>query len=177
MKTPVVLIIYHRPELTKKVIEALRLVKPKKIFVIADGPKSKKDEKVCLKTRVLIKTIDWDCQIFKKYANKNMGLRKRVVSGLNWVFEKVDKAIILEDDLVIDPSFFKFCEDLLNKYKDNKEIISISGNNFQFGKVSTKSSYYFSHYVHSWGWATWRRASGSCATVRCSTPRSTSSSS
>jgi hypothetical protein len=87
-----------------------------------------------------------------------LGLRKRVVSGLDWVFSKVDSAIILEDDLVADPSFFRYCEILLKKYENNSKIISISGNNFQFNNKKIKKSYYFSRYVHSWGWASWRRA-------------------
>lgn len=158
MKTPVVLIIYHRPEMTMKVIESIRRVKPGVVFVIADGPKDHIDNKKCLETRALVQSIDWKCKIYKNYARKNSGLRRRVVSGLNWVFSKVDKAIILEDDLVADPSFFQFCEILLKKYENNSKILSISGNNFQFNNNKMEYSYYFSRYVHSWGWATWRRA-------------------
>src|SRR3989304_1429703 len=109
MKTPVVLIIYHRPKLTRSLVDSLRKIKPSKIYVIADGPKDKKDARLCLKTRRSIDLIDWPCKIFRKYSKTNMGLRNRVVSGLNWVFKKENKAIILEDDLIFDPSFFMFC--------------------------------------------------------------------
>ena len=158
MKTPVVLIIYHRPQKTTNVINSLREVKPSQIFVIADGPKDKQDVEKCKKTRDLINSIDWKCEIYKNYSPKNLGLRKRVVTGLDWVFSKVDKAIILEDDLVIDKSFYVFCEQMLEKYKNNERVISISGNNFLFGRSNIENSYFFSRHIYSWGWATWRRA-------------------
>jgi hypothetical protein len=156
MKTPVVLIIYHRPEMVANIIGSLRTVKPSKIFVIADGPKNRKDKQKCEETRELIKLINWECKIYKNYSSKNLGLRKRVVSGLNWVFSKVDRVIILEDDLVIHKDFYKFCEQMLERYKNNSDIISIAGNNFIFGKHRIKASYFFSRYTYSWGWATWR---------------------
>jgi len=158
MKTPIVLIIYHRPEMVSSIIQSLREVKPTKIFVIADGPKNESDVERCKETRVLIESIDWKCKIFKNYSSKNLGLRKRVVTGLNWVFSKVDRAIILEDDLVINKSFYKFCEQMLEKYKNNSKIISIAGNNFLFGEHRIRESYFFSRYIYSWGWATWRRS-------------------
>lgn len=158
MKTPVVLIIYHRPQMTKKVIDSLREVKPSQIFVIADGPKDKQDAEKCKKTRDFIESVDWKCKIHKKYSSKNLGLRERVVTGLDWVFSKVDRAIILEDDLVIDKSFYSFCEEMLEKYKNNEKVISISGNNFLFGRHNVKDSYFFSRHIYSWGWATWKRA-------------------
>jgi len=158
MNIPVVLIIYHRPDLSRNLINYLRPVKPSNIYVVADGPKDAPDNASCETTRRVIKEIDWPCTVHKVYAKTNMGLHHRVVSGLNHVFKREKWAIILEDDLVIDPSFFRFCEQLLKKYENNDKIISISGNNFQFGKNKIKESYYFSRYVHSWGWATWKRA-------------------
>lgn len=158
MKTPVVIIIYHRPQMTEKVIDSLREVKPSQIFVIADGPKDKLDAGKCKAARDLINSIDWKCRIRKNYSSINLGLRKRVVTGLDWVFSKVDRAIILEDDLIIDKSFYIFCEKMLEKYKDDSKIISVSGNNFLFGKRNIKDSYFFSRHIYSWGWATWRRA-------------------
>lgn len=158
MDSPIVLIIYHKPERTRKIIDVLRGVKPKKIFVIADGPKNELDYKECTKTRAQVDKIDWDCEVVRKFSDKNIGLRKNIVGGLNWVFGITDRAIILEDDLNLDPSFFKFCDEMLEKYKNDGRVISVSGNNFLFGKVQISESYYFSRYVHSWGWATWRRA-------------------
>lgn len=160
MKTPVVLIIFKRPNTTKKVFEAIRQAKPSKLFVIADGPRIERSDelKKCEDTRAVIEQIDWDCEVFKNYSEINLGCGKRVSSGLDWVFEQVEEAIILEDDCVPHTTFFPFCEELLDKYRYDNRIASISGQNVQFGRKRTNYSYYFSRYNHCWGWATWRRA-------------------
>jgi len=116
------------------------------------------DVQKCNEARSLIDRIDWPCQILKKYSENNLGCRRNISRGLDWVFNNVESAIILEDDCVPDNTFFPFCEELLQEYRDDHRIISISGNNNHFGKSTTKYSYYFSRYVHIWGWASWRRA-------------------
>jgi hypothetical protein len=158
--TPVVFIIFNRPQTTQKVFEVIRQVQPPKLFVIADGPRSQQPEDLqkCAATREIIDQIDWDCEVFKNYSEINLGCRQRVSSGLNWVFQQVEAAIILEDDCLPHPSFFQFCEELLEKYRHTENIFVISGNNFQLGQKRTSNSYYFSRYNHLWGWATWRRA-------------------
>lgn len=158
LKSAVVLIIYKRSVNFIDIINALKNVKPSKLYIIADGPKpGDKDE--CLKTRdTLEKIINWPCVIHKNYSNINMGLKKRFNSGISWVFEKEDRAIFIEDDCIPHPTFFRFCDELLEKYKDNDNVLTISGDNFQFGKLNIKESYYFSRYPHVWGWATWKRA-------------------
>ena len=158
LKIPVLLLIYKRPDLTKQLISSLSKIKPIKLYVVADGPKNEEEKRKVKETRDLIDKIDWECEIKRNYADKNMGLRRRVPSGIDWFFEHEEEGIILEDDLVPHPSFFGFCEVLLERYKDDERVVSISGNNFQFGKLSMKENYYFSRYVHSWGWATWKRA-------------------
>jgi hypothetical protein len=160
MKTPVVLIIFKRPDTTEKVFEAIRQAKPTKLFVIADGARSDRfgeDEK-CKATRAIIEQVDWECEVIKNYSDTNLGCPMRVSSGLNWVFEQVEEAIILEDDCIPHPTFFQFCEELLEKYRHDTRIASISGTNFQFAHKRTDYSYYFSIYNHCWGWATWRRS-------------------
>ena len=87
----------------------------------------------------------------------NLGCRKRISSGLDWVFEQVEETIVLEDDCLPDPSFFRFCEELLEVYRDDERVGIISGDNFQFGRQRTSESYYFSRFAHIWGWASWRR--------------------
>lgn len=158
--TPVVFLVFNRPDTTKKVFEAIRQAKPSKLFVIADGPRKHKpdDEEKCKMTRAIFDEIDWDCDVVKNFSDLNLGCGERVSSGLNWVFEMVEEAIILEDDCLPHPSFFQFCEELLEYYRHDERIFLISGNNFQFGKKRTEYSYYFSHHLHIWGWATWRRA-------------------
>jgi hypothetical protein len=160
MQTPVALIIFKRPETTKRVFEVIRQVKPPKLLLIADGPRKDKPDEAekCSATRAIIEKVDWDCEVLKNYSNINLGCGKCPAMGITWVFEQVEEAIILEDDCVPHPTFFRFCEELLKRYRDDERIMIISGNNFQFGRQRTEHSYYFSRYTHSWGWATWRRA-------------------
>lgn len=156
--TPVVLIIFNRPELTGRIFETIREARPKKLFVIADGPRFPQETMKCQETRKIIDAIDWDCEVKKNYSETNLGCGRRIASGLTWVFSQVGEAIILEDDCLPAPSFFYFCEILLEFYRDNEKIMHIGGNNFQGGRNRTNYSYYFSKYPHIWGWATWSRA-------------------
>lgn len=160
LKTPVAFIIFKRPETTKRVFEAIRQAKPPKLLVIADGSRDDRqgEAEKCQATRAIIKQVDWNCQVLTHYSEINLGCAKRVSSGLNWVFEQVEEAIILEDDCLPEPTFFRFCEELLERYRYDERIASISGQNVQFRRRRTEYDYYFSHYNHIWGWATWRRA-------------------
>ena len=160
LKTPVALIIFKRPEETERVFAEIRKVKPQKLLVVADGPRADRpgEDKDCDRARAIIDRVDWDCEVLKNYADVNLGCRRRVSSGINWVFDTVEEAIIIEDDCLPHPTFFRFAEELLDRYRDDRRIMSISGQNVQFGRQRTDYSYYFSHYTHSWGWATWRRA-------------------
>ncbi|MEM9399521.1 MAG: glycosyltransferase family 2 protein [Verrucomicrobiota bacterium] len=159
MKVPVAFFIFKRPETTRKVLDAIRQVKPEKIFVIADGARQNQpgEAEKCVETRSVIETIDWDCEVFKDYSSVNLGCARRVSSGLDWVFGHVENAIILEDDCVPDLSFFEFCGDLLEKYKDDERVFSITGHNHLESWKSDMQSYHFSNYFDCWGWATWRR--------------------
>jgi hypothetical protein len=160
MKTPVVLIIFKRPDTTARVFEAIREAQPSQLFVIADGyrPERPGELEKCEATRAIVNQVDWDCNVIKNYSDINLGCATRVSSGLDWVFEQVEEAIILEDDCLPNATFFPFCDELLEQYRFDHRVNSISGNNFQFGRRRTNYSYYFSVYNHSWGWATWRRA-------------------
>lgn len=160
MKTPIVFIIFNRPDPTTKVFEAIRNAKPPKLFVIADGHRAERsgESEKCQATREIIKRVDWDCEVLTNYSDVNLGCKQRVSSGLDWVFDQVEEAIILEDDCLPHPTFFQFCEELLDKYRDDRRIMAITGCNFQFGRVRNQDSYYFSRYNHCWGWASWRRA-------------------
>jgi hypothetical protein len=160
MKTPVTLVIFKRPHTTEKVFEAIRQAKPSKLFVVADAPRLDHPDEFekCEKTRQIIERVDWDCEVIKNYADVNLGCGKRLPTGLDWVFEQVEETIVLEDDCVPHPTFFPFCEELLDRYRYDSRICSISGQNVQFGRKRTNYSYYFSRYNHSWGWATWKRS-------------------
>ncbi len=158
--TPVALIIFNRPESTRQVFNAIRAARPQQLFVIADAPRPHHPEDIakCAATRAIIDQVDWDCEVFKNYADQNLGCGLRPASGLDWVFGQVETAIILEDDCLPDPTFFPYCTELLDRYQDDARIMHISGNNFQFGQQRGEASYFYSRYTHHWGWATWRRA-------------------
>jgi hypothetical protein len=160
METPIVFIIFNRPDTTARVFEMIRQAKPAQLFVIADGPRLERHHEAekCKETREIIDRVDWDCEVFKNYSEPNLGCRDRVSSGLDWVFDRVESAIVLEDDCLPDPSFFMFCQEMLAKYKHDERIMVVAGTNFQFGINRTDYSYYFSRYSHCWGWATWKRA-------------------
>ena len=160
MKTPVVLIIFNRPTQTEKVFEVIRQAKPPKLLVIADGSRAERsgEAEKCAAARAVIDRVDWDCEVFKNYSDVNLGCDPRISSGLNWVFETVEEAIILEDDCVPHPTFFRYCEELLERYRHDARVMNISGQNVLFGHHRTEYSYYFSRYTLCWGWASWRRA-------------------
>lgn len=160
MKTPVALFIFNRLDTTKEVFAEIRAAQPPKLLVIADGPRPDRlgEDRECAATRSIIEQVDWECQVLTKYSDINLGCRKSVSSGLDWVFSHVEEAIILEDDCVPHSTFFRFCEELLERYRYNEKIMSINGSNVQFGRRRNHYSYYFSRYFFCWGWATWRRA-------------------
>jgi hypothetical protein len=159
MKTPIVFIIFNRPEKTEAIFESIRLARPEQLFIIADGPRNEAELSKCLSARAITENIDWPCEVRRQYLKKNRGVRYAPPEGISWVFEHVDRAIFLEDDCLPNPSFFPFCEELLERYKDDERIMHISGNNFEpLGKYSSEDSYWFSHIPYLWGWATWKRA-------------------
>ena len=156
--TPVIFLIFCRPDLTARVFEAIRQAQPPELIVIADGPRNEQEADLCKQARAITENIDWNCNVMRNYANVNLGCRDRISSGLTWAFKQVEEAIILEDDCLPDPSFFEYCDVLLEQYRSDKRVMVVSGNNFQNGQRRTSYSYYFSKYNHCWGWATWRRA-------------------
>ncbi len=160
LHTAVVLIIFNRPGTTSRVFEAIREARPPQLFIVADGPRtgSVDDPRDCAAARAIVEQVDWPCDVVHDYSGTNLGCRRRVASGLTRVFETVNQAIILEDDCVPHAAFFRYCEELLERWQDDDRIWSISGDNFQSGRRRTPYSYYFSRYIHVWGWATWRRA-------------------
>ncbi len=160
MKTPVAFLIFNRPDVTEQVFAAIARAKPPALLVVADGPRAGRpgEAEKCAQARAIIERVDWDCRVLKNYAAENMGCRRRVSSGLDWVFETVEEAIILEDDCLPVASFFPYCEALLERYRHDTRVMAVSGDNFQRGVRHSPYSYYFSKYNHVWGWASWRRA-------------------
>jgi hypothetical protein len=160
LSTPVAFIIFNRPDTTERVFEAIRQAKPLKLLVVADGPRTDRPGEVekCVATRAVIDRVDWECEVLTNYSDINLGCKRRVSSGIDWVFSVVEEAIILEDDCLPAASFFQFCQTLLEKYRHDNRIMHIDGTNLQFGQTRTPYSYYFSKYSGIWGWASWRRA-------------------
>lgn len=158
--TPILFIIFNRPDYANKVFDAIKKAQPTKLFIAADGPRPHKpqDQELCKQTRAIVNLIDWECEIKTLFQNKNLGCGKGVSSAIDWFFDHVEQGIILEDDCVPHESFFPFCTELLEKYKNDEAIMMISGTSYLFNKETSVPSYFFSRYFAIWGWATWKRA-------------------
>lgn len=158
-KTPVMMLFFNRPNSLKKVFEAVKEARPEKLFLVQDGARiGKGDEGLIEQCRKVVSDIDWDCEVYRNYSEENMGCGMRMYSGISWCFESVDRLIILEDDCVPNQSFFQFCDEILEKYKNDERINMISGMNHMGVYENTQYSYMFAKTGSCWGWATWRRA-------------------
>lgn len=159
-ETPVAMVVFNRPDTTARVFEAVRAARPRRLLVVADGPRPGRDGEAerCARTRAIFDRVDWPCEVERELSEANLGCRRRLSSGLDWVFSRCEEAIILEDDCLPEPSFFPYCEALLARWRDEPRVMAITGDNFQRGRVRGDASYYFSSLVHVWGWASWRRA-------------------
>jgi hypothetical protein len=155
LRTPVVLLLYARPDTTALLVERVRAARPPLLLVVADGP-SAGTEALVAETRAVVDHADWGCDVLTDFADENLGLKRRVETGLDWAFGLVEEAIVLEDDCLPHPTFFPFCDELLERYRDDERVLSVSGDGFLPGEGG--ASYRFSRYQHIWGWATWRRA-------------------
>jgi hypothetical protein len=155
---PIVFINYNRPELTKLVFEEIRRFKPKNLFLISDGPRNDEDKIDVLKVRDIFEYIDWECNVFKKYSEVNLGNKVSVEEAFELVFftHNFNKAIYLEDDSLPNQSFFTFCEENLKKYQEFDEIVAISGTS-ELSYSHNYNSYFFSFYPRIQGFATWKR--------------------
>jgi hypothetical protein len=159
-QTPILFLVFNRPDTTQKVFDRIKLLKPAFLFVAADGPRSFKpgEEELCKEVRSIIKEgIDWECDFQFLFRDENLGCGKSVSGAITWFFEQVEEGIILEDDTLPDLSFFPYCEELLVKYRNAPEVLMISGDNFRLDKNNIGDSYAFSRYSNIWGWATWKR--------------------
>lgn len=160
LNTPVVLIVFNRPEPTRRVFAAIAAARPSRLFIIADAPRPDRqgEQQRCQEVMKIVSAVNWPCTVETNLAPENLGCRRRVISGLDWVFSLVEEAIILEDDCLPDPSFFPYCSELLERYRDCGQIGIISGFNPMQSSFPFPYSYYFTRLVLIWGWATWRRS-------------------
>ena len=159
LQTPVVFFIFNRPDVTRRVFEEIRRARPTKLMVVADGPRAERPEEAekCRDVRAIIDTIDWPCEIMKKYSDINLGCKACVASGLDWVFQAVEEAIIWKMIVSQILSFFPFCSELLELFRDDRRVFIVSGMN-DLGTWKTNQYSYFFTLGNTWGWATWRRA-------------------
>ena len=157
--TPVLLIVFNRPDTTQKVFEAIRRAIPQKLYIAADAPRigNIEDLKNCALVKEIVNQVDWDCETHYRFSETNQGCGPGPYNAISWAFENEDRLIILEDDCVPAQPFFKYCDELLERYKNDTRIWIISGNQYNEEAVKTPHSYFFSRYGHSWGWATWKR--------------------
>jgi hypothetical protein len=160
LDTPILLIVFDRPDTTRQVFEAIRQVQPKQLFVAADGPREgvDGDGAMCAAARFVATTVDWECELQTLFREENLGCGLGPSAAISWFFDNVEAGIILEDDCVPDSTFFRFCGELLQYYSTVPKIMQINGANFLGGAKRGDASYYFSRYPHIWGWATWRAA-------------------
>ncbi len=158
--TPVVFFVFNRPDLTRAVFEAIAGVRPQRLLVVADGPRSGVEDEpaTCEIVRAIALNVTWPCDVATSVSDVNLGARQRITSGLNWAFSLVDEAIILEDDCLPDASFFPFCAAMLERYRGDSRFAMVTGNNFVGHAAPNRYSYYFSRMTYTWGWATWKSA-------------------
>jgi len=157
LTTPVLFLVFNRPETTKLVFEEIKKAKPSQLFVAADGPRNDEEKKKTDEVKKIVSKIDWPCKVKTLFREKNLGCKYAVSGAIDWFFENVEQGIILEDDCLPSQSFFRFCQEMLIKYKDDERIMQVGGTNVEITS-DYPESYFFSDRLSPWGWATWRRA-------------------
>lgn len=160
--TPILLLIFNRPDTTAQVFQEIRKQQPKYLYVAADGPRDgvESDAELCRQARAVALNIDWDCEVKTLLREQNLGCGVAPAQAITWFFEHVEQGIILEDDILPDQTFFPYCEQMLAHFKHDERVMHISGCYFLTDLITAPavSSYYFTRHIHVWGWATWRRA-------------------
>lgn len=159
-RSPVLFLVFNRPDTTQRVFDAIRAARPPRLYVAADGTRPERlgEAARCAAVRSIATAVDWPCEVVTLMRDENLGCKRAVSSAIAWFFEHEPEGIILEDDCLPDPSFFPYCDELLERYRNDPKVMCVSGNNFISSTWVPQASYYFSKYVHIWGWASWRRA-------------------
>ena len=156
---PILFLVFNRLDTTKQTFSVIQKIQPPRLYISSDGPRfgvTGELEKVEIIRKYVISNVNWPCEIKTLFREKNLGCKLSVSNAIDWFFKHEEQGIILEDDCLPNTSFFSFCDELLEKYKNNKDVAVISGNNFNPNKIGN-ADYYFSKIPLIWGWATWRR--------------------
>ena len=158
--SPVLFLVFNRPDTTRRVFEAIRAARPPRLYVAADGPRvSRADEaQRCAQVREIATSVDWPCEVKTLFRADNLGCRRAVSSAIDWFFEEEPEGIVLEDDVLPLPGFFAYCDELLARHREDPRVVAISGSNLISNRFVPHHSYFFSRHNHIWGWASWRRA-------------------
>lgn len=159
LRAPVVLLVYKRPDLTRRALDAVLRARPGRILVVADGPRAPDEAQACAATRAVIDEVPAEVAVERDFAEHNLGLRRRVTTGLDWAFSRTEEAIVVEDDCVAHPDFFALCDALLSRYRGDARVGQITGANPFSDRMrpGTRAwGYWFSAIGLPWGWATWR---------------------
>lgn len=158
LETAVLFLVFNRPDTTRQVFEKIKEIKPRKLYIAADGPrKGKNEEEECQKVKEILSEISWDCEVRRLYRSENLGCKAAVSGAIDWFFSHEELGIILEDDVLPHRDFFKYCEYMLKKYSDDERVMMITGSN-HFQDESYAYNHFFSEHFSIWGWATWKRA-------------------
>jgi hypothetical protein len=160
MKTPVLFLIFNRPDTTARVFAAIRDARPERLYVAADGPRSVRvgEAELCQATREIATAIDWECELHTLFRERNLGCKGAVNSAITWFFGQEEEGIILEDDCLPHPSFFGFCELMLDRFRNDPRVMIVTGTNFLMGEGVSEYTYFFSNVISIWGWASWRES-------------------
>ena len=160
MRSPVLLIAFNRPATTRRVFESIRAARPPRLYYAVDGPRPDRPSEAgrCEEVRSIVDSVDWPCEVRTLFRESNLGCRRGVSSAIDWFFEHEPEGIVLEDDVLPTRGFYAFCDNLLERYRSDARVGLISGCNLIASRHSPEASYFFSHYNHIWGWASWRRA-------------------
>ena len=158
--TPVLFLIFNRPDTTKQVFSAIQKARPPRLYVAADGPRSENPSEAtsCELVRSITTNVDWDCEVKTLFRDHNLGCRLAVSQAISWFFENEPEGIILEDDCLPSQSFFWFCQELLELFRNDQKVGAICGFYSNELDYTPDASYFFSRYLRVWGWAGWRRS-------------------
>lgn len=156
---PVFLMFFVRPNELTLTFNAIKKARPSTLILVSDGPRLThvNDKELNEKCKQIVSEIDWECTVYQKYSDINQGMFVTAYESFKWAFEKVDKFIFLEDDVVPNNSFFKFCETLLEKYKNDLRVHTICGMNHNEVYTKPTADYFFSKAGSIWGFAIWKR--------------------
>jgi len=159
MKSAILFIIFKREDTARAVMERIREAKPPRLYVAADAPREgvEGEKEACMRTREVVKMVDWECEIKTLFQTQNQGCGKGPANAITWFFEQEEAGIILEDDCVPHPDFFDFCDEMLERYREDERISLVTGRNVFGNQAGDEGSYFLSALHFCWGWASWRR--------------------